>query len=385
MEYSVVLTCSSGVSALLADEVRNLGLSVSEVGTATVTTSACLRDLYRLNLHLRTAHRVLVLLKSFRCTHPDALYKRALGIPWEDWIDPRTPFRVHNAVNTPCIRDTRYPNLKVKDAVVDRLRNKTGRRPDSGSREEGAAIFLHWKDHEASLYLDFSGTPLSRRGYRVKGGTAPMQESLAAAVILASKWDGTTPIVNPMCGSGTLAIEAAWIAKRQAPGVLRDHFACLSLRNVEHALWRDVWEEARKQERSANDLPPVLASDCDWNAVATTKENAHQAEVLDQIETTTCDFRDQKLPASPGWILLNPEYGVRMGNEDDLKPHYRDIGDWLKTACGGWNAALFTGSLPLSRQVGLKPYARMPMFNGKLESRLLLFELFAGHWRDQKK
>ena len=383
MTYDVIITCAKGIPDLLAQELRDLGMPALQQGPASVETRTDLAGLYRLNLHLRTAHRVLVRLKEFRCTHPDALYRNIVGLPWEDWLGPGSYFNVHNAVSTPCINDSRFPSLKVKDAIVDRVRDRTGARPDCGPGHDGASVFLYWKNNEAAIYLDFSGVPLSRRGYRLQGGPAPMQEALAAAVILATGWDKSVPLLNPMCGSGTLAIEAAWIAKRRAPGLLREHFACQALRDFDEELWRAECDAARAQELPDGDIPKILASDHDSRCMDPALQNALRADVVRQIEFETCDYTDTDLSGEPGWIVMNPEYGVRLGQEEDLIPHYRSIGDWLKQEASGWKAAVFTGSLPLSRNVGLKPYQRLEMYNGKLEARLLLFEMFAGHWREK--
>lgn len=382
--HELLVTCAKGIAPVLESEITDLGFPIVGSSTAAVETNADWAGIVRLCQHLRCAHRVLLRLKAFRCTHPDALYRHAKSIAWEDWIDPDGYFSVDGSAHTPIIRDTRLPNLKVKDAVCDRIRERTGRQPDAGSRKEGACVYVYWHQHEAAIYLDCAGSPLSRRGYRVKGGTAPLQEALAAAILKLADWPQPVSLVNPMCGSGTLAIEAAWMAQERPPGLLRDPIALKSLRSFDEELWRAGAEEGLRNMKSIDAIPRIIANDHDGKAVERAREHARMARVEKAIEFEVCDFRDSPLPEEPGIILMNPEYGVRMGEEGDLEQHYRDIGDWLKLSCSGNRAFFFTGNIPLSRKIGLKPSARHILYNGALECRLLEFPLFRGA-RDQQK
>ena len=222
--FPVLVTCARGVSSWLAAELQQLGIAPMGVMESGVRISTSLNGCLRLNLELRTAHRVLLQIAEFRARDADALFRVATGLPWSDWLHSSGHLCVTSSVENETIRDTRFPSLKCKDAIVDALARDAGRRPDSGPDRTGMVVHLHWAGEFATLFLDTSGEPLSRRGYRQIPLDAPMQETLAAACILATGWRGDSAFVNPMCGAGTLAIEAALIASNTAPGTLRKNF-----------------------------------------------------------------------------------------------------------------------------------------------------------------
>ena len=368
-----------------------------------VSVRGSLVDVLRLNLWLRTAHRILWPLASVRARNLDDLYAAVKKIAWEDWLDPSGYFTVNTAVWNESIRDTRMPSLRAKDAIADRMRETCGRRPDAGPEYIGAAIFVYWREQELRIYLDTTGEPLSKRGYRKLPGKAPMQETLAAACILATGWDGTSPFLSPMCGSGTPAIEAALIARRRAPGILRDRFTFMALKGYadqpstpsestqegEHpreplssaaspkATFLALRSEARKNERSTG-LPPIIVTDIDPQAVEIARKNAEAAGVLDDLAFDVCDFAYTKIPVKPGVVFLNPEYGARMGDAATLEPLYSRIGDFFKKSCSGWRGFVFTGNMDLSRKIGLRSASRKIFFNGPIECRLVGFEMYDG-------
>lgn len=351
-------------------------MNVIRVDSAAVEVEASYEEATRLCLQLRTAHRVLWPLTRARVSGPNGLFGAVIRFPWEKHLDPGGYLRVHGFVRTPAIRDERFAFLTVKDAVMDRMRDRCGRRPDSGPDDGGANLYLHWVDDEARLYFDLAGQPLSRRGYRYQGGAAPMQEALAAAVLLAGGYTGETPLVNPMCGSGTLAIEAALIARRQAPGLLRDNFGFLHLRDTDVRQWQKEVFTARTAIRAAADLPKILASDHDPNTLRLARANAERAGVADLIEFVQADYRETPVPEGPAWVVLNPEYGVRMGDPEQLTAHYQEIGRWFKGLHTGGRGLIITGNIPLSKRFGLKLSDKHTLFNGALECRLLCFDLF---------
>lgn len=372
----ILLTCPRGIAPFLADEVRALGFGAEPL-EAGVLTKGTLSDCMHFNLHLHTSHRVLYEVWRGKAYDSDALYKAARALPWESWFQTGASFTVSSSVRNETVRDTRFPNLRLKDAIADRFREATGARPDSGRERDGASVFLHWRGNAATIYLDTSGEPLAKRGYRLEPHRAPMQESLAAACLLALGYDPARPLVNPMCGSGTLAVEAALMATRTAPGLLREAFAFRHLLGFDETSWKAMRTAARRAMRPAP--APIIATDVDPRAVAATLANVDRAGMSDYVAVTACDFRSTPLsPARQGFVIMNPEYGERLGGDEKLAALYPAMGDWLKQQCQGWTAGIFTGNPDLAKRIGLRPSRRVPFWNAKIECRLLVFEMYAG-------
>ena len=371
------ITCSQHVTPYLRQEVIALGFEIQDEDYAGVHIGATLDDCMRLNLHLRTALHVMWLLKRFRCPSPKALYTHVASLAWEELISNDSFFTVTSNVDNPKITNSMYPNLVLKDAIVDRISKRTGARPDSGSDRSKIVIHLYWKDDRAWIYLNTNGRRLANRGYRKMPHAAPMQETLAAAVLMAAGYDGTTPLVNPMCGSGTLAIEAALIATGRAPGLLRTSSSLMHTKLHDEDAWRTIRNEARKQSRS-QPPPPIVASDIDPRALVAARKNAQTAGVEQLIEFVECDFAQTPLPNQTGIVILNPEYGERLGEMDALETTYARLGDFFKQSCPGWKGYVFTGNRDLSKHIGLRASRRIPFMNAKIECRLLEYELYQG-------
>src|SRR4030043_1149380 len=245
----ILITCAKGIAPFLREELLLLGFPVLSETIAGIATEGTIDDTLRLNLLLRTGHRVLFLLKEFAARDADALYHSVSEIPWEEFIAEDGYVCVTSSVDNPSIRDSRYANGKCKDAIVDRIKEKCGQRPDSGPDKDRVVVNLYWKDDSCSLYFDTSGELLSRRGYRKIPMTAPVQETLAAAIIMASRWDGNSHFINPMCGSGTLAIEAALKGMKRAPGILRDNFGFMHIKGFDESLWNNLRAKAKKDAK----------------------------------------------------------------------------------------------------------------------------------------
>ena len=295
----ILITCPKGIPPWLAGEVRALGFPVVAEGEAAVETEGTLADTMPLNLHLRTGHRVLYLVAAFPAENPDGLYRGLREIPWEEILHERGEhayLSVTSTVDTPSINDARFVNLKAKDAIVDRMQEKCGLRPDSGPDRNRAVVHVFWKGSEVAVYLDTSGEPLSRRGYRKIPLAAPMQETLAAAVILATGWNGRRGFVNPMCGSGTLAIEAALFAEGKAPGLLRSNYGFIHLRGFDPAAWRALRAAAHEAEKET--AARIIATDIDPRAVAAARQNARTAGVEERIEFAVCPFNETPTPGA---------------------------------------------------------------------------------------
>lgn len=275
-----------------------------------------------------------------------------------------------------------YANLRVKDAIVDRFRNLHGERPSTGSELSGAVIHLHWRDNEAEVFIDSSGQSLARHGYRKLPGRAPMLEALAAATILSTRWDRASPFINPMCGSGTLAIEAALIATGTYPGLFRNNYSFMHILGYEE----DVYlTERGKLEYGIKEVVPglrIIATDYSNVAIEAAKKNAQAAGVEDLIDFSVCDFADTEVPANGhGIMIMNPEYGERLGEEKELQATYKRIGNFMKQSCGGYWGYVFTGNMDLAKQIGLKPSRRMEFYTSKIDCRLLEYELYEGSRR----
>lgn len=373
----IVLTCAPDAAVFLREELVALGHQIVEEAPSGFTVKGGLGDTYRLNLMLRTAHRVLYLIREFRAVDASGLYKEVSSIPWENYISPKEHLCITSFADTPSIRDSRFANLRCKDAVVDRIRLTRGFRPDSGPDRTGAVVHLHWIDDRCAVYLDTSGEPLSRRGYRTHTTKAPLQETLAASLVIASRWDGDMNFVNPMCGSGTLAIEAALIGLRRPAGLSRSNFGFMHIKSFDRDLWERTLADAGRSERDA--LPgKIIATDHAPSAIAAAKMNARAAGVDRFIEFVVSDFAETPVPEGGGVVMINPEYGERMGREADLVAVYKGIGDFFKHKCTGYNGFIFTGSPELAKKIGLRTSRKIRFFNGPIECRLLEYQLYAG-------
>ena len=385
MENSrILITCAKGITPFLKEELLQQGFPVLSESVAGVATEGTFDDTLSLNLLLRTGHRVLYLLSEFPARDPEALYRGVSQIPWEKHIAEDGYVCVTSNVDEPSIRDSRYANVKCKDAIVDRIKEKCGQRPDSGPDQDKTVVNLYWKDGVCSLYLDTSGEPLSRRGYRKIPMGAPMQETLAAAVIIATGWKGNSHFVNPMCGSGTLAIEAALAALNRPPGLLRDNFGFMHLKGFKEAFWNDLRTQARKEAKKSLECR-IIATDIRREAVEAARKNAATAGVEHLIEFSSCDYSETTIPEGEGIVILNPEYGERMGKIQELEGVYRGIGDFFKQRCRGLKGYLFTGNLDLAKKVGLRAKRRIPFFNGGIECRLLEYELYEGSRKNKNR
>jgi len=374
----ITITCHKRIAPYLEKEVKDLGFDIEETFITGVRTRGTLNDCIRLNLNLRCASQVLFSLDQFEANHPDDIYHNLLEIGWEDLLPEDGYFSVTSNVLHDSINNSMYANLRVKDAIVDRLRGIRGKRPETGSELKGAVIHLFWKGREAEVFLDTSGDSLARHGYRKIPGRAPMLEGLAAATILASKWDGKNPFINPMCGSGTLAIEAALIATDTRPGLFRMNYAFMHLTGYDEAVYL---EERGQLEDRILEVPGlvIVASDYSSQAIANARKNAQAAGVDDIITFETCDFAETTVPENAGGVMMvNPEYGERLGELSELEHTYARIGDFMKQHCKGYTGYIFTGNMELAKKIGLKARRRIEFYNSTIDCRLLEFELYAG-------
>jgi len=366
--YPILITAPRHWQGCLERELKDLGFTRLQKEAAGFLLAGTLRDAMRLNLALRTAHHVMLRLKEFTCRDAEDLYREIKTIPWEDYIDAAGYFSVFSNVSNPTINDTRFPNLKVKDAIADRILSACGQRPDSGPMRERTMVYLYWKDDYACVYLDTSGETLSKRGWRTLGLEAPLQEALAAGLIMTSDWDPATNFVNPMCGSGTLVIEAALAGMNQPAGLTRKNFAFMHIKGYDAKIWEELKQAAHKKMKKSP-VARFIATDHSPAAIDAAKKNAEAAGVDRFIEFKICDFRQTPLPGPAGTLIVNPEYGRRLGDEKQLQAVYQGLGDFFKKNQHNYACWLLCGNLKLLKQIGLKPAKELTFYNGGIECR----------------
>ncbi|MEJ1237819.1 class I SAM-dependent RNA methyltransferase [Chryseolinea sp. T2] len=373
----VVVTCSKRLAPFLESEIRNLGFIPESVFPTGVIVRATMNECIRLNLNLRCASQVHYSLESFRANHPDDVYRHVVDMPWEKLLGPDDYFSITSNVDHPTINNSMFANVRVKDAVVDRMVRVNGRRPNSGSELSGAVIYLFWKGEHAEIFIDTSGDSLAKHGYRMIPGKAPMLEGLASATLLASRWDKVSPFVNPMCGSGTVAIEAVLLATNRVPGLYRENYSFMHFSGYEKKIYDDALRTIRRQVVDVPGLQ-VIASDISRDAIDIAQKNASFAGVEKLINFRLCDFAETPVPETPGVIYFNPEYGERLGAESQLEETYARMGDFLKKKCQGYLGYVFTGNLDLAKKIGLRASSRIEFYSARIDCRLLEYELYAG-------
>lgn len=381
----IILTCNKRLAPYLEMEVRELGFEPTHVFATGVEMIGTMMDCIKLNLNVRCASQVHYSLMQFEVDSPDELYDALTHFEWEEYLFVDEYFSVSSHVDHFLVNTPLFANVKVKDAIVDRFRKHTGERPNTGPELDKAVIYLYWKEKEAEIFIDTSGETLAKHGYRMIPGKAPMLEALATGTILASKWDRQSAFVNPMCGSGTLAIEAALIATDRRPGLLRENYAFMHVKGYEEEFYKAALRDVRKKVKDAPAGLKIVATDIRKDAIDVTKVNAEMAGVEDLIEYEVCDFERTQVPdENKGVVFINPEYGERLGDLKELEETYGRIGDFLKKRCKGYLGYIFTGNLDLAKKIGLKANRRIEFYNAKLDCRLLEYELYEGSRRKEE-
>jgi putative N6-adenine-specific DNA methylase len=394
------LPCAAGVEGFLADEVHRLtGLAGDDLltGRGGVALRASWREAMLLNLHSRLAQRVLVQLSHTPYRSESDLYEAAAGVSWENWFTSRESFKVEVTAQHSPLKSLNFAALKIKDAVADRFRQQGGERPNVDTQWPDVRIYAHLTSDSATLYIDTSGEPLFKRGWREDKGEAPLKETLAAAMIAASGWDAALPLYDPCCGSGTIAIEAAQVACRIAPGQLR-RFGFEQLLPYEADAWKTLWEEAKAQQRPPS--APVFGSDVAFRMVDFAQRNAERAGVADAVQFRGGDALQRMPPGEgPGVMLLNPPYGERIeaagiagrGRGGREQAQMEQAGDFFaqlathwKRHYAGWTAWVLSPDAKLPGRMRLKETRRVPMWNGPIECRLFRFDMVAGSAREPR-
>ncbi len=373
-----IATTLKGLEEILEKEITDLGgENVRKLRRAVAFTGG-LSMLYKMNFSLRTAIRILYHIKSVRLRNEEELYKSINQMPWENYLSPNKTIAVKAAVNSPFFNNSHYVALKVKDAIVDRLRDKTGRRPDVDIKQPDLPVHIHIDNSRLDVSLDSSGEPLFKRGYRVDPYEAPVNEVLAAGMILMTGWHGERDFIDPMCGSGTLSVEAAMIAKGIPPGVLRKSYAFQNWRDYDEELYSRIIESLMVS-RTFN--YKIYASDISVRAVNAARKNVHSALLEDIVSVSVRDFFDLKPKSEKGLLIMNPPYGERI-KQDRINDFYEKIGDHLKSDFKGFDAWLLSANFEAVKKIGLKPTGKKELVNGSLDCKYLKYELFSGKRSD---
>jgi putative N6-adenine-specific DNA methylase len=368
-------TVARGLEPIAAQELERLGaLEVRPdfTGVHFVGDSALL---YRVNLWARTIFRVLVTLREFPCPDADRLYEEVQNIDWEQYLQPHNTLAVNATGGNDKLNHTHFTALQVKNAIIDQQRNQFGQRSSVDTQNPDVLINVHIHQDRCILSLDSSGTSLHRRGYRPAVGLAPLKETLAAALLDMAEWEPSLPFLDPLCGSGTLPLEASLKALNIAPGVFRMQFAFERWPDFDEALWQQLLKEAENSELSELKAP-IVGSDRDSDILNQARINAQQCGLADKVKFTQTELSQVEAPADSGVIICNPPYGERLGDAKELGDLYKLLGDVFKQRFKGWTAFVLTGNKELAKRVGLKASRRIPVYNGALACTLLKYELY---------
>lgn len=386
-------TAPKGIEPLLADELRSLGAFEVAEGRSGVAFSGPLAIAYRACLWSRLASRVLLPLATFPATSPEELYVGVRAIDWSEHLSTESTLAVDASVSGSKITHSHYAALKIKDAVVDQFRDRTGDRPSVDAERPDVRINLYLLRDTATLSLDLSGDSLHRRGYRDEGVLAPLKENLAAAILIRAGWPEIAArggaLVDPMCGSGTLLLEGAYMAGDIAPGLLRPHYGFLRWRGHDAALWQQLMEEAQgRRAAGLARIPTIVGYDADHKAIRAAWANIEQAGLREHIHVERREVAALVAPSgesAAGLLVVNPPYGERLGEVEALKEVYGTLGDRLKEQFVGWKAAIFTGNVELGKKLGLRAKKMHTLYNGALECKLLHIEVQPENFVDRHR
>ena len=363
-----------GLENVLAKELTELGANDVQIGRRVVSFSGDKELMYRANFQLRTAIRILKPIKHFRATTADEVYEAVKAMDWTEYLDNDTTFAVDSVVFSTEFRHSKFVAYKVKDAIVDQFREKTGNRPNVRITNPDLQLHIHVAEFDCTLSLDSSGESLHRRGYRQESVEAPLNEVLAAGIIMQTGWHGECDLIDPMCGSGTIAIEAALIARGIAPGVYRKEYAFEKWRDYDRELFEKIYEDESKERPFEHH---IYAYDINHNAIAIASNNVKAAGLSKEISLQQQDFKDFTQPKEKSIIITNPPYGERI-SAPDLLGLYKMIGERLKHHFTGCEAWILSYREECFDQIGLRPSLRTPLFNGSLECELRKYQLFSG-------
>ena len=373
------LTCPRGLEEVTAIDVNQHINDAPEIKKGGIKFFGDLADLYKVNLYSRTGMYLLKKLLSFKATNFDFLYKKVLHYKWEEILNSSQNFSIRTKVKSKYFDNSGYTTLKIKDAIVDRIRNKTGKRPNIDKENSDVKIFVIIKNDNVNIFIDSSGRPLFMRGYRSKIHKASLNECLAAGLVLLSKWDYKTPFYDLMCGSGTIPIEAAMIAFNIPPGILRKQFGFQLWPDYNQKLWNSIILKSKKSIKINNNIK-IFGSDMFQKNIILSNDSAKKIGVNEGIKFKKNTIEHFESKETKGVIILNPPYGIRLGDEINLQSLYKQIGDVFKNKCSGFDAYIFTHNKSLAKFVGLRTKRKFILKNGQLDCRLLYYPMQDGKY-----
>ncbi len=375
--------CPRGLEAVLASELTAMHATAVRETSGGVHFQGNWLTCYHVNLHSRIASRVLWQVAKEPYRNEQDIYDATTVLPWPEWFAPELTIRVNLAAIQCPLRSLEYITLKIKDAVCDKFRKASGKRPSVDTVTPDIRIHGFLDARQFTLYLDTSGEALFKRGYRKSNGNAPLRENLAAGILHLSGWQPGLPFLDPMCGSGTFLIEAAEMTFKIAPG-LRRHFAFEQFKQFDQIQWHKLRNQASSTQLPVTKLP-VYGSDLYGYALADARINLEAAGLLEAVHLKQANALEISASHSQGILVTNPPYGVRIGEAELLTEFYPKLGDVLKNKFTGWNAYIFTADPSLAKTIRLKASRRTPLFNGALECRLLEYKIIAGSMRTENK
>ena len=377
-EFKLIAKTFMGLESVLAEELTNLGANNIEIGRRMVSFTGDKEMMYRANMQLHTAIRILKPIKEFKALSADDVYEQVKAIDWSDYIGLKSTFAVDSVVFSEEFKHSKFVAYKVKDAIVDQFRERTNMRPNVSVTSPDIRLHIHIAEDKATLCLDSSGESLHRRGYRQESVEAPLNEVLAAGIILMSGWRGETDFIDPMCGSGTLLIEAALIAHNMAPGLFRKEFAFEKWNDFDAELFDKVYNDDSEEREFKHH---IYGYDVDMKAVNTALRNVRAASLTNDITVQQQDFKDFTEPEKPAIMITNPPYGERISTPNLLET-YKMIGERLKHAFQGNEAWILSYREECFDQIGLRPSIKIPLYNGALECELRRYQMFGGKLSD---
>lgn len=372
--FAITIKTVFGLEPALEQNLHELGYKDVNLINRGAQIMGTWADIYKLNYELRCGISVLIEITHFRFENKEELYKNIRAINWTQLFDGRKTFAIRGFASSKLFPNTQFPLLLAKDAIVDDFRARTGSRPNVDLKNADVVLDLHILDNHATVSINTSGDPLFKRGYRKETGLAPLNEVVAAGMIYLSGWDRKSAFIDPMCGSGTLAIEAAMIASNTAAGKLRESFTFMHLSNFDRALWEKTVEEA--DQKTTRCEAKIYASDDSEMMINKARRNIRTLPFARNIELNTIDFRDFKKPSESGVVITNPPYGERIG--ENVEALYKDMGDWMKQQMTGFNCWILSSNKDAFNAVGLKANRTIKLFNGSLPCDFRKYEIFAG-------
>jgi putative N6-adenine-specific DNA methylase len=363
-----------GLENILANELKTIGAENVEVQRRMVSFSGTTETLYRANFQTRTSTRILQPLFSFKARNEEELYGLVKKFDWTTVMDLSHKFAVDATVNSEIFTHSHFVALKLKDAVADHFRDRFGKRPFVDPKKPHIQLHIHISDQDCTVLLDSSGESLHKRGYRLHQDVAPINEVLAAGLIMLSGWDGTTPFIDPMCGSGTILIEAALIARGIAPGIFRKNFGFENWLDFDRAIFEKVFND-ESYERDIT--PTIIGSDISGRAVDIANSNLRNAGIQKYIDVKKHSLFDFNPPQGPGVVITNPPYGERLKREQ-INVFYKQIGDCFKQRYEGYNVWMISGNPEALKNFGLHPTKTTTLFNGPIECKYQCFSIYSG-------